>query len=330
LKFSLKEAIFIIRMIKQVERFIKEYNLIKPNDKILVAVSGGPDSIALVDLLVRLRRKMGFTLILAHYNHKIRKESDIDEKFVRKISQKNDLRLLVGSSDIKIESEQQAREQRYGFLYEQADKYRIDKIALAHNLSDQLETVVFNLIRGTGIEGLSGIKAKKETKYILIRPLLEVDRERLIKYLNKRDLKFRVDKSNARDRYSRNYIRNQIIPTLLKINPNLKVNISNQVRIYQSINKHLKNQANSFLVDQGITDDGIVIDQDDFLKLDKIIKQLVIRASIDRLKSLKDIQFIHLEEILSIFNQASNDEKIKELKGLKFVKKNGKLKITER
>jgi tRNA(Ile)-lysidine synthase len=175
-------------LLQKFKKTIKKYSLIRANDRILVAFSGGPDSTALVLLLLELKEEFPFQIYLAHFNHKLRKEADRDEKHVRKFAEKYNLPLVVGYKNVKEYAktyskniEEAARDLRYAFLKEKAKKINANKIALGHTITDQAETILMRIIRGTGLKGLGAIYPVKEE--IFIRPLIEIEKEEILNYL---------------------------------------------------------------------------------------------------------------------------------------------------
>ena len=167
-----------IDMIKKVNQTIEKYNLLEKGERVVVALSGGPDSTALLAVLASIAQALDLSLIVAHFNHGLRgAESDEDEKFSRDLSEKMGLSFVSGKMDQRkgnkgISPEDFYRRQRYDFLNKIAEDYQAQKIALGHNLQDQAETVLLNLLRGSGLEGLKGFLPIRDGKFI--RPLMEI------------------------------------------------------------------------------------------------------------------------------------------------------------
>ena len=155
--------------------------------------------------------------IVAHFNHKMRKESDDDARFVWQWCVDHDRVCVIGEAYGELKSENEAREARYAFLRETAQELGCDRILTAHNMNDNAETVLFNLARGTGSKGLCGIPEVRDNIY---RPMLNVSRKEIEKYLEDNNIPYVIDKTNLTDDYSRNLIRHKVIPELEKINPN--------------------------------------------------------------------------------------------------------------
>lgn len=199
---------------------IKRYNLIKKGDRIVIGVSGGPDSVALLYVLNGLKKEFNLTLHIAHLDHMLRRESRRDAEFVEALA--NKLRLPITTARINVKGlakkgsiEEIARNARLGFLFKVASQIKAKKIALGHNLDDRAETVLMRILRGAGLYGLSGILPKRELSgFTVIRPLIEVRRSEIEAYLRRRKIKPRLDTSNLEDTYFRNKIRNRLLPLL--------------------------------------------------------------------------------------------------------------------
>lgn len=228
--------------------FIKSHNLFSPKDKILLAVSGGIDSMTMCHLF----KQAGFNYGIAHCNFKLReKESDDDEQFVRKYADKSDVSFYSTSFDTKkyadkhgISVQMAAREFRYQWLENIRKKYNYQYIAVAHHSDDEVETFFINLLRGTGIAGLHGISVKRDN---IIRPLLFTNRKEIVAYIKKHKIDFREDSSNKSDKYLRNKIRHQLFPVLKKICPNIKTIINNNIRYIKDMEsialQHIKQKT---------------------------------------------------------------------------------------
>lgn len=206
-------------MLKKVQDTIEKYQLFTPGDKVLVAVSGGPDSVALLHCLWRLQQRLKLSLYVAHLNHGIRgTESEEDAQFVRALAENFKLPFTVEYVDVPKARErwggsleEVARELRHKFLAASAERLNCQKIALGHQGDDLAETVLFNLLRGSGLKGLSGIPVRNQK---LVRPLLEVSRQEIINYCREQELSFRLDRTNVDQTYTRNKIRHQLFPLL--------------------------------------------------------------------------------------------------------------------
>ena len=217
-------------MKNKVLKTIKKYNLIENGDKLVLGVSGGPDSIAMLNILNDLRIEkdieLDFNIVVAHINHMIRDEAIEDENFVKKFCEEKGIEFYSKSIDVKklantnkISTEEAGRNARYDFFDEILDYTNSNKIAIAHNKNDKAETINMNFMRGSGITGLKGIEPNRK-KYI--RPLIECERFEIEEYCEKNKLNPRIDKTNFDNTYTRNKIRNVVIPYIKKeFNPNI-------------------------------------------------------------------------------------------------------------
>lgn len=229
----------------KVERFIAENKLLNINDNIVVALSGGADSVTLLHMLVSIKEKYNFKIYAAHFNHQIRgEEAQKDEKFVCDLCEKYKVTLFVERKDIlslskerKISVELCGRDERYRF-FEALSKQLKAKVATAHTLSDNAETVLLNITRGASLSGLCGIPIRRD---YIIRPLLCLTRAEIESYCNENALSYVTDKTNFEEDYSRNKIRLSVIPKLKQINSGVEENIKKLSGLIQLSDKYLDN-----------------------------------------------------------------------------------------
>jgi tRNA(Ile)-lysidine synthase len=227
-------------MISKVFRIIQNAN-IPDNAKVLCAVSGGIDSVVMLHVL----RDYGFDCVVAHCNFKLRgAESDGDEKFVRDLAEKLEFKFICETFNTEeyansagVSIQMAARDLRYEWFHETAEKLNCDYIAVAHNSDDQIETIITNLIRGTGIRGLTGTKT---VKAMIFRPLLEVSRKEIEAFATDNSIDFRTDSTNAKTKYSRNKIRHLVFPLMEEINTAYKNNILRSVNYLKDTEKILQ------------------------------------------------------------------------------------------
>ncbi len=238
--------------IQKLLNHLKQDLLVEPNSKILVAVSGGVDSISLLDALYNLKFFFPFEIAIAHMNHMLRgEESDDDELFVKELAKKYGLLMFLQKKNVKkfaesnsLNLEEAARILRYDFLKRAAQSFSAKYISTGHNANDQAETVLFRLFRGSGISGLQGITRKYEIAkdLFLIRPFLIFSRAEIENYAKFRNLIWREDSSNLSMEFIRNKIRRKLIPYLQKeYNPNIVENINQTALIAQSVLKIVSN-----------------------------------------------------------------------------------------
>ncbi len=271
---------------------------ISPNAKILCAVSGGIDSVVLLHCLY----EYGADCIVAHCNFQLRGEdSDKDEEFVKDIAWKLEYKFISEKFDTETYAEKlgisiqmAARDLRFEWFYQIAEKYNCDYIALAHNSDDQVETMIFNLIRGTGIRGLTGMRTLKGK---LLRPLLNVSRTEIEKYATEDYIKYREDKTNAKTEYSRNKIRHLIFPLMEEINPNFRNNAFNTSKyladtseILESYIQKIKEQCVKYI------DDKVFID------IDFLSRQVAYRTLLFEILLLESLPNTFANEVLDLID----------------------------
>ena len=197
---------------------IENHGMLQKNDRVIVALSGGADSVTLLDILNSVKEKYNLTIFLAHINHGLRgDEADRDENFCRELSQKYNAEIFVKKANVKELAKQQkiseelcGRNVRYSFFEELADKLNA-KIATAHTASDNAETLLFNIARGSSVAGVASIPPIRGR---IIRPLIEVTRTRIEQYCSEHNLNYVTDSTNLTDDYTRNNIRHNVIPLL--------------------------------------------------------------------------------------------------------------------
>lgn len=208
--------------------------MVGEGDRVLVAVSGGPDSVFLLHILSAFKRKLGISICVAHMDHGIRgAESRRDAEFVRNLSKSfgakfTSERLRAGKINRGISLEEALREKRYGFFRKAAARSGADAVATAHTLDDQAETVLMRIIKGASLKGVVGIHpVRREKRLRFIRPLIETEKRDVIGDLKKRKIPFRIDRTNLENKFLRNRVRNRILPYLAKTNPRIKRALSN-------------------------------------------------------------------------------------------------------
>lgn len=248
---------------KDFKDFIKKEKLLKKKDSVLLAVSGGIDSMVMVDLFLQSKWKVG----IAHCNFSLRgEESEEDAKLVEKAAEEYGVPFFNEKFDTeefanhnKISIQEAARILRYEWLETIRQEHDFDYIATAHHVNDSLETVLFNFTKGTGIRGLHGILPKKQR---IIRPLLFAGKKEIRKYAQDNGILYREDSSNASDKYSRNFVRHQVVPKLKTINPNFEKTAARNIKIFREVEK-LYDFSIQYITSQIIakTNKGITIDR---------------------------------------------------------------------
>jgi len=288
--------------------------MLNPGDIIIVAVSGGPDSLCLLDILNHIRQRLGLSLIVAHVNHGIRiKESELEARFVRLKSFRMNLpfeQLLVSVPTISQEKalsiEQVGRSVRYRFFKNLLKKYQAHKIALGHHADDQVETILMRLIRGSGMHGLRGIPAKRGE---FIRPLIDCNRQEIETYCQRKKITYCIDSTNKEPMYLRNKIRHQLIPLLAKeYNPSIRDNLLQLQIIVQDELNYWEEKTEQYYLKATIKKQpsGIVLDIKQLMECPIALQRRIIRKGLGHLRGyLADIQFNHVESIreLCMFNR---------------------------
>lgn len=287
--------------------FIKLNNLIEENDRIVVGLSGGPDSVCLLSLLNEIKDEMNLTIVAAHINHMFRgKEADGDEAYARNLCKKNNIAFFSKKINVaeyakknKLSSESAGRQVRYDYFDYIIKEHNMNKIATAHNANDQAETVLMRLMRGTGLEGLGGILAKRDEKYI--RPILFMNREEVEEYCNVYKLKPHIDKTNLQRIYSRNKIRLDIIPYMKEnFNTDVVDAINRMTMLVQQDNKYIEKKALEYYSKYVSAKDSAVIISKKAFSLDEAIIQRIIRRAVKAVSG--NIYDVEMKNILSIIN----------------------------
>lgn len=319
---------------------IKKYNMINKNDKIVIGVSGGPDSMTLLNVLNNLKEKLGIEIYVAHINHMIRKEAYEETEYVKEFCEKIGVDFYFKRIDVeseakrlKIGTEEAGRNIRYEFFEEILNKVGANKIATAHNSNDNAETVLMNIIRGTSISGLKGIEKIRDGKFI--RPIIECNRDEVEEYCKEKNLNPRYDKTNQENIYTRNKIRNLLIPFIKKeFNPNIIEGINRLSNIAfeeeQFINKIVEKEYKNLLISVNNNREDnkkeIVLNMKEFNKLDYVIKsKLVIYSIIKVAGTATGIEKVHVDDIVKLCNNNIGNKFLTPKKGLKVYVKKGKI-----
>ncbi len=316
---------------------IKKYNMIENGEKVVLAVSGGPDSICMLDILKDIKNDekidMNFEIVVAHVNHMIRKEAEEDEKYVKKYCEENQIEFYSKSIDVqkmannnKIGIEEAGRKARYDFFNEILERTNAQKIAIAHNKNDKVETVLMHILRGSGINGLKGIEAKRG-KYI--RPLIECERNEIEEYCTEKNLQPRIDKTNFENEYTRNKVRNLLIPYIQKeFNPNLIQTIDRLSNLVAEEEKYMDKQVEKAYKEMLISkkEKEIQLNLKIFNIQEKVIKSRVILYTITRLfGNSKGLEKIHIEDIIKLCDKNIGNKYLTPNKKIKILIKNHKI-----
>lgn len=300
-------------MYKKVLSYIKDNNLIEFGDKVLVAVSGGPDSICLLNILFKLKEDLNIDIGVAHLNHMLRGEDALgDEEYVINTCEKMNISCFVKRMDIETYSKEQklscemaGRNARYDFFDEIMKKEGYSKVATAHNANDQAETILFRLMRGTGLEGLGGIKVSRDNK--IVRPILCLSRREVEDYIQVNNLNPRIDKTNFEKIYNRNKIRLDILPYMKEnFNDDIIQTLNRMSILIQKDNQFIEKIALSFYNKYCIESKNYFIIKKEMFKEDEVVINRVLRNAITKYsKSNYDFEMKHIYEILQLSKKNS-------------------------
>lgn len=319
---------------EKVENIINKHNLIEEGEKVVVGVSGGPDSMCLLNILYNLKKD----IIVCHVNHMIRENAILDEQYVENYCIKKGIPVFIERIPVldkakqeKIGTEEAGRVARYEFFEKIAKQEGSNKIATAHNANDNAETVIMNIIRGTSINGLKGIEEKRGK---LIRPLVTISREEIEEYCRDEKLNPRQDETNQNLIYTRNKIRNQVIPYIKKeFNPNIIQTINRMSFLAAEESNYLQEESKSaykqICIEENIKERKFILDLKKFNSLALVIKRRVILYTINMAtNSTSTIKKIHIEDIIKLCQKNIGNKYLTPTKGLKIYVKNRKIYIT--
>ena len=323
-------------MIEKVKETIKKYNLIENGDRFVLGVSGGPDSITMLDILNKLRKtdEFNFEIFVAHINHMIREESTDDEKYVENYCKKNEIKFYSKRIDVneyannnKMGTEEAGRKIRYDFFDEVMKLTNSNKIAIAHNKNDKIETIIMNIFRGTGLLGLKGIEPKRNNKYI--RPLIECERNEIEKYCSDNKLEPRIDKTNLCNDYTRNKVRNVVLPYIQKeFNPNFIETMNRLSEVAAETDNYLQKEIESVYKELVIEekDKNIVLDLKKFNEKEEYIKKRILIYTIAKvLGNAQNIEKVNIEDLIKLCQNNIGNKYLQPNKNIKVLVNKGKI-----
>ena len=325
-------------MKNKVLKTIKKYNLIEDGDRLVLGVSGGPDSITMLNILNDIRNDknlhMEFDIIVAHVNHMIREEAKDDEKFVKEFCKKIHVPFYSKSIDVqkmannmKIGTEEAGRNARYDFFDEILTKTDSNKIAIAHNRNDKVETMIMNMLRGSGIAGLKGIEPIKNKKYI--RPLIECERYEIEQYCMENNIDAKIDKTNFDNIYTRNKIRNVVIPYIMQeFNPNIVNTMDRLSELVKEEDEYLENTVENKYKELIIEEKEkqFIMNLKGFNKEEKVIKSRLLLYTISRLLGTTNgIEKKHIDDLVKLCENNIGNKYLTPNKNIKVLIKNHKI-----
>lgn len=340
-----------MKLREKVLQTIQKYELIENGDNIVIGVSGGPDSMTLLNVLNELKEKLDIEIFVAHINHMIREEADEETEFVKRYCENIGVKCYVKKIDIQKRAEEQkvstelaGRNERYTFFEEVAQKEGANKIATAHNANDNAETILMNLLRGSGTSGLKGIEKIRNGKFI--RPILECTRKEIEEYAKQKNLHPRYDSTNDENIYTRNKIRNELIPFLEeKFNPNIIEGLNRLSTIVAKEEEYFHKIVENTFSKLQITGDNseefikqssninqnnqnkmIILDLKGFNELDEVIKSRLTLYTINKLLgSTQGIEKIHIDDIIQLCGNNIGNKYLTPNKKIKVFVKKGKV-----
>jgi len=300
------------RLELRAERLIAEHELIPREGSLLVGVSGGPDSVALLDFLVAFRARTGAPggpIVAGHVNHGLRgEESDADQAFVERLAQTLGVRFMTARVDPaarKLERgeslEEAARKLRYGALRRMATEAGTTRVAVAHTADDQAETVLLRLIRGAGLTGLSGIRPHRRIHRLdLVRPLLTSTREQVLDYVNRRGLAHRLDSSNLSADPRRNFVRLTLLPCIQAVNPAIRTTLLREAALFREADAYFTAEAGRALTGVVRTRERgkIELDAEGLLLYPGLLQKYVLRFALQELSGeTLDVSTAHIDAL---------------------------------
>lgn len=303
-------------------RTVKRYNLIKKGDSLLVAVSGGPDSIGLFDLLYQIRVDWHLDLHIIHVNHCLRGEaSDKDQLFAEKFAK--DLKMPISvkrvavadyARDRQLSIEEAARECRLQFFKEESDRLGIRKVVLGHHKDDQAETVLFRILRGTGLKGLGAMKPMSDWQGLtLIRPLIEFEKNQILEYVKERKLAYCTDESNQETRFMRNRIRHRLLPDLERYyNPKIKNALANLAETVTLDFAYLDEiiQKNYPKVIRKRKEGLLILKKKKFLQQPEALRFRILQKAVKEIDPESELDYFHWDEFRRALEQDLRSFKI--------------------
>lgn len=303
-------------LVLKIKSFIQKQNLCTKGNSVIVGVSGGSDSIGLLTILNELKHELGISLITAHYNHQLRKDSKLDQVLVQQYAEKLNLPFVTENSqkslkNLKGSLEDLARQERLKFFKKISLRFNANLIALAHTRDDLAETVLMRLIRGSGLYGLRAILPKRTIHDMhIIRPLLEISKKEMLAYLKIKKIKSREDSTNREKIYFRNLVRLELLPLLKKkYNPNIIGTLTNFAHHTTIDYEYLEAQAKAAYhrIKTQTNSSEMTIDLKKLIRLHPALQHMIWRLATSELtKNSTNLETRHIEEIDELISNRPN------------------------
>lgn len=289
-------------------KYINENSMIKEGDKVLVALSGGPDSVCLLHLLHSLKDELKIDLYAAHVNHLIRGDEAFgDENYARELCECLDVKFFVRQVRVEdiakekgISTEMAGRDERYGFFNEIREAENINKIAIAHNANDQAETLIMRIMRGTGLEGLVGIRPIRDGLYI--RPILSLTREEIENYCEVNSLNPRIDQTNLEEVYSRNKVRLKAIPFIREnFNPDIINTLNRLSQTAMSDSEFIEQIVNErYKIFCTIKDGKAILAKEKFDEKEAVLTRMIRKALMEVSGAFNNFELKHIYDVIAL------------------------------
>jgi len=289
---------------------LRDLGMPRAGETVVLALSGGADSVALLDALAEAGRRQGFGVVAAHLDHGLRPDSALDAEFCRNLCARLGVPLRVGSADVRGRAvhdraglEAAAREERYAFLRRVAESEAAAAIAVAHTRDDQAETFLLRLLRGAGSAGLGAMRARTGN---LIRPLLAVGRREVLEHLRARGLEWREDTTNAELRFARNRVRHELLPYLEKhFNPGIRATLAREAALLAEDHERLaESAADVYRQSARRSGEGVLLDRDALRRAPRPLARQLVRAALHEAGGLAQVKAVHVETILDVSERA--------------------------
>lgn len=303
----------IEKFAESVRRFMRRTEMIIGGENVLLAVSGGIDSIVLLDVMARFAPALRLRINVAHFDHGLRESSAKDAEFVRDVCQQYGIKPFLGNANIRRMADEEgrsieetARRERYAFLERIAKRHRFDLVMTGHTATDNAETLLMNLLRGSGVTGLAGIPPTRRLAGICLlgRPMLECTREEVEAYAEARKLKWREDESNNSIEFTRNRIRHELMPVLKQFNPNLTATLNTTAGLMRDFDRYLstavETAARNAVVGEPVQNERVVMDIRQLKHLQPAIRGEVIQRVMADTFSTLPLSYAAVERCLEL------------------------------
>lgn len=316
---------------ERVLKTIRNYEMLKPQEAVIAAVSGGPDSVFMLHALNKLKRKLKIKeVVVCNLDHGIRgEESRADSLFVKEIAAELGLKFvhkkisLKGSKPKEFSMEEAARDERYKFFKEAAKIASATVVATGHTLDDQAETILMRFIKGSSLKGIVGISPVREWEGLrIIRPLVELEKAEILRYLHDAGVTYRIDRTNLEDKYFRNVVRKEIVPFLEKYNPRLKRSLFNLAEHLREDFEFIATEKSKVgIIKTGSTGNRVEVDLKDIVIQPRAIQKEILRDMLDKSGGLvKKLSFRHWKEMEALVRRKGKGNSVHLPGGVRIVR----------